>query len=977
MPVEVTRNDLVSFGALVAALAWLTFRPISIPCMNCDTGGLLYKCAEGTGLGSITCDAYMAGESAVGRVATVAEYAKDLTLFASKLPQYLANFATALKVKLLLVGSKVYKRLQSVWAMIYKKLEAVRELLSKPLHDAWDTVYSQVIQPIIASVIKYILEPVTELIDSVAAFVGTVIKEVKKIMGESQDIVAKAYHAVYDASGQVSATVEKILVDCAELIEKLVTSIRNATNTTLDGVMGGLETSVNAIGAGVNTAIDGLESGVNTVLGGTVGTVNTTVNKLGEAVDTIATGTSKTVNTALSTVTEGVEDSVNKVADGVESAVNVVGANVVGAADSVVQETENIINGLSLGLETSVNTLIDVINDKVGGVIETTVNGSADIVEDAVNTLLKPIKAITSGINKIPAVEISLGKLGSIYPFSFVPTVRAPKNVDFPKVAIPNIDHVDIPDVHMPTLKYVVPTAQTATTAKAVTIVPATKAKALGRERILGAIQRAQKNWRISSGQESVELKYFVEKKRNFAFMPGNQPEYDQDRAEEDEDAEIDEMVESWTHGRRPLGKSIFNKMKDGFNKAGEGIKGAANKVADFAEDTTGKAIDGLEDLAVKAIKPLIKAIQDAQADGAKDALASSAAATKAAEAQEAAAATAIKTQKATAIAGATAITAKQGAIAAKRKAARIKAAKVPAAKIVNGVSIPPVSMTAPTISIAPPGLRVDLKVDGLKIPRPDMKVTLPRPQVHFEVGDISGDVPKVPNLLDGVAMATSKLSELLTGFMKPVWETMATLFAYVNTVIASVMHFFTNELSWSRIKGGVMTVVASAAATVEQKMQWLREEIAVPLYNVMLMLRDRLIDFTMFFITRAKALLKDLKEKLYVLMDAIWVKVKPYAKEAAVISGGIGMLSIGRLVDKLIPLPMTTTSKVYMVLALVVGAVLYGWITKVKFVTDTVGKVARVTMVPFMYADQVFETAVRESKAPMASTLRAAFGLV
>ncbi|KAG5186440.1 hypothetical protein JKP88DRAFT_241048 [Tribonema minus] len=1014
MPSQLEKSDIISFGALVALLTWLTFRPVEIPCINCDIGGMFFKCAPGTGAGSVTCDAYMSGKKAVEAgtraATTMSEYTKDLTLFASKIPEYLAEFATVLKVKLLQVSADVYRKLQSVWVIVKQKLEEVRALLSKPIHDAWNTVFDQVIQPMITAIIKYILEPVTKLIDSVAAFVGIVLKEVKGVIGESQDIVAKAYDATYAASGQVSATVERIIKDCAELIEKLVTSIRTTTNDTLDTVMGGLETSVNNIGKGVNAAIDGLETGVNKVLSGAVGTASNAVNDVGAAIDTIATGTADLVNDSLGKVTGGLQGAINTVSDDIESAVNTVGAGVVDGASGIVHETEDIINDLSTGLETSVNTLINVINTNVSGTIEATANGSAGIIEDAVNTLLKPIQSITTGINKIPAVKLSLGALGNIYPFSFVPTVRPPNNVDFPTLDIPDIDPVDIPSVHLPSFKYVTRAQQ----AKAA-------AKAQGRQRILGAIARAQKNWKMARSGTIEDQVYYVRRTRNYAFMPANCPEYE----EETEEDEIDDLMDQWSsQGQRPLGKSIFNKIGDGFKKAAntvakgtvsvaktvakgtvsaantvakgtvsaantvakgtvsvantvaKGTVSAAHTVADFAEDTADKAVDGLEDLAVAAMKPLVKSIQDAQAGAARDAVERSAKASADAIAAEKAAADALTAHATHSAAVKTQVAAKKKAAAEKANATNAKYAAAPNVKTVSGVSIPPVSITAPTISVKAPGLRVSLKAPEVKIDRPDMQVKLPRPHVDIKIGDISAEVPKIPNLFDGVEAATRKLRELLSSFFEPVWGAMGTLFAFVNTVIVSVIHFFKNELSWSKIKNGVFTVIADASVSVADKLRWFRDEVAVPLYQVMLVLKDKLVEFARYFVKATMGLLVNLKEKLYALVETIWVKVKPVLKEAAVVSGGIGMLAIGRLVDKLIPLPMTVTTKVYAFLTLLATGIIYYVLTQAKFVTDRLGELAKVCMVPFMFADEAFENFVKSSKAPMAATLRTAFGV-
>ncbi|KAG5181779.1 hypothetical protein JKP88DRAFT_256054 [Tribonema minus] len=960
---EVSDRDLLSFAALVAALIWLTVRPVTIPCVNCDTGGMFYKCMDGTGAGSVTCEAYRAGNAAIASARkgalTAGEYARELTVFTTKLPEYLSKFAALIKSKLMTAAAEVYARMISVSAYLKAKVAEIAKAALTPMYDTWAAFHDAVIKPLIAGMIQYVLQPVTKAMDAIVAFVHLVMKEVDGVLDGGGEIVRKAYDAVYQASGTLSKTIESMLEKIADLIEKLVAGVRGAVNTALDTVVSGVETSVNQIGKGVEKAMDGVESGINDAMSGTVGSATAAVNTSTKALDVVVSSTGDKRNTAFTKVTGGVQDSVNAVAGGVQDAVNNVGSNIVGGIGNVIDETEQVVNSLSDGLASSINAMIGVINKDVSGKIEATVNSSATVIEKAVDAGLTPIRSIAKSINKISSFELKLGALGSIYPFMFIPYVREPNGVDLPTVDIPDIPTITIPHVNIPSVTYKVPSTATK------------KPQGDARARLLGAIERAQKNWKIASdsqtalGEEPLPAAA-PSTRKSYAFMPNNQPTHPHD-SEEDFTWATTLLGESIPSAeRRPLGKSIFNKI-------GDGIKKAANDVADFAEDTAQKAIEEARDLALKAAKPLTDAINKQavkdKAEADKRAALDSAAAVARENAAKKSLADNAKTQAALKKQLADA---KAASAAALKARAAAKAAVSSADKVIDGVTLPRVSLTAPSVNLQPPGLKVDWQVKPLDIKTPSLQVKMKRPQVNFEIGDISADIPHVPNLLDGVETAIGKLGQLLSDFLKPVWEALGVLFAYVNTVVASVLHFVREEISWAKIRDGVSTIFTSSAVTVKDKMRWLWHEIAVPLMKVVVMMKDKVIELTKVFIELVKGLLANLKEKIYSLADTLWVKIRPVLRETAVITAGVGTFTFASVVDRLIPLPMSLTTKVYVTLLFTVLALLGAQST---FVVEQVVGLLRMCLVPVMYADEWFDQFAKSSTSWIARTAKAVGG--
>jgi hypothetical protein len=980
---DVSNNEIIAFAALVSALVWLTVKPVTLPCVKCDTGGMFYKCMEGTGAGSFTCRAHRAGEAGLGKLRdglmTTTEYAKELTLFSTKIPEYLTQLVTLIKNKLLVAASEVHARMTVVWEYVKRKVQEIMTAARRPVYDTWEAFHDAVIAPLIAGMIKYVLEPITQTMDKVVDFAHTVMSQVDEVLEGGGEIVAKAYNAVYEASGTISKSVEKVISHAAEIIEKLVEGVRTSVNSTMNVLAEGLETSVNSIGKGVEEAIGGLEGGVNAVLSSTVRTATDAVNESAKAFDGVVTGTGQAFNSSISKVTKGVEGSINSLGQNVEGAVNTLGSAVIGGIGGVVNETEDIVNGLSDGLTTSVNTIIGVINKDVSKNIETTVNRSADVIEKAVLAGLVPIRSIAKSINKISSLDIKLGALGSIYPFMFIPHVREPAGLTLPTVDIPELDPISIPHVKIPSVSY-----KNQSSGDKTNSVPL-GAQSIGRQRLLEAVERAQKNWTMASGGEHVRntsdsaSKPSSASQKSYVFMPNDKPlAVHHHDSEEDytwattllgetapSNMDDDPMWDMKTH-RTPMGKSFWNKI-------GDGIKKAANEVSDFAEDTAKKVADEAKELALKTAKPLADTIRK---QGEKDRVEASkraASDVKASEKREAAARSVLAQHKSRQAEMSKKLADVRKEAAISRTERNAKLASRSKDKVVEGVSVPSVAIKVPSLDFKAPGLRVQWKVDPIKTGLPPIRVNIKRPQVNFDIPDISSQVPKIPNLVDGIESAVGMLGEVLKDFLKPVWEALSVLFAYVNTVIASVVHFIREEMNWKRIRDSALLVWRDTARSVREKAKWLLDEVAGPLTKVMLFIRDKIIIMTRVFINMTKGLLRGLKEKIYDLAETLWVKIRPVLRESAVVTGGIGMYALGTVADKLIPLPMDITTKVYTALVITLLALVGAQST---FVVQSITRILRVCMIPVMVADKLFEEFVERSDSAVASFTGRIFGV-
>ncbi|KAG5184113.1 hypothetical protein JKP88DRAFT_244979 [Tribonema minus] len=484
----VVDSSLIFFGVLVCALAYLAINPITLPCVGCDEGGLFYKCMPGTGLNSVTCEAWTKGAKGMSAVRdqlmSISEYSSELVKFSSHLPQYLYDFAGAMLQHIRRASAEVYARLKDVAVIAKQKMLEVLGSLKAIALDTWATVFDRVIKPVMSALTKYVLQPITALLDKIIQFAKMVIDGVTNVIGRAGDIMGKAYNAVHHAADVMSDTIELVMRKSAQIIEQVVDGLRNGINKGLHEVVGAAESTINSVSNAVGDALGGMESAVNATVGGTTGAIETGVNTIGGGITTAISGLEKGINTGISGVTDAAQKAVTGVTSGVEQTVNTLGAGVAGGLDAVLTETETIVNDLGNVVESSVNDIVGLLNKGLVNPIESTINSSSDIIENALAGIMVPVRSMTDGLNKLGGVRINLGPIFDAKPFSFLSQVAVPNNPQIAHIDLKDIPTIKINDVNVPGVKYVKP-----------------KGALGGRQRLQAAINRAEKNWQVALGQ--------------------------------------------------------------------------------------------------------------------------------------------------------------------------------------------------------------------------------------------------------------------------------------------------------------------------------------------------------------------------------------------------------------------------------------------------------------------------------------------
>jgi hypothetical protein len=1072
---EVTKSSLFAFAALVGTLVFLVVKPIPLPCVGCDTGGSFYRCMDGTGLNSVTCDAYRAGEDGVnklkGSVMSVSEYAKELTKFSSRLPAYLTEFAQTIKTFVIKISAEIYARVKTIATYAAKKMKEIRKMVLDPIKDTWQTVYETVIRPMITAFMKYIVQPVTALLDKIMSFARLVIEEVTAALEKGGHIVSEAYDAVYDASEKLAEIIEDVMRQSAHSIESMVKGIQTGLNVSMKAVIGSTETVVNNITGVIDDAANIIEKSVNTTVSGVVKTTNDTVNTIGAGISGVARDAQDGINTGLRAITKVAETGINTITQTTDDAVNTMGGSVASAFGSVMNETESIVNELSDVVENSVNGTIELINTKISHPVEKVVNGASDIVENSIADLMSPIKGITDGLNKIAGWEID-AKIFRVRPLAFMKiNAPLPGRVNVPHIDIPNLDKIDIPHVNLPDVTYEIPPD---TTKALGSIAPyselkrngSSTSKAAARERLTAAIRRAEKNWKIAASETTQTIKerntpgrsayacsadlstyaHAKQKRRNYSFMPNsdldNQTDLELDPEGEyvqheghyyqivdgspiplgivEHEGQLYRQVAgqykplgAWhSFISKPVAKAVNKtadffddtaaKTKAAFEKAAEETKQAfekaaretkelaekaaretkelAEKAAREAKELAEKAAREAKELAEKAAKAalelIIKGIRDAEAKADREAAEATAAAQAelaAAEARSKAAEAAYAQKKIQL----QLIVAQQKAVNRAAADARKVNYTRPRAPIkIKGINIPDVSMQPPQLKFTVPDMQVNLKVDPISIKEPGLKLKpIPVPVLQFAPTNLDEKVPDVPNIMDGVSAAGNAVQGVLKDFFAPVWKAIGVLFGYVNTVVTSVMHFYKNEVTWAKVRDGVLSALQKGKAGLVEVIHLIYDEVVLPFIAVVKWIGGHLVATAKQFTKMALAFLGRLRDKVFELSEAVWTKVKPLLRETALVGAGVASFSVGALLNTIPPfkwLPMTTTSKIYTAVVLSL-LLLFG--AQVRFFTRYLGGAMKLALTPLMAADNLLENWVSKHPGGRLGTFSRAMG--
>ena len=327
------RKSVIALSAIGAVSVYLHINPITIACIGCDNRGFLYKCMAHTGAGSFTCDALKYGEKAIGGIISVSEYAAELAMFSSKIPQYLRKLASVILVQVKRLYIDLKKRTLEVYALVSKFTAKAYESVKKTANMTWNFLRENVIQPAIKVITNYIIEPIKMLVGKILQYIGIIKAAISNGLQKASDTVQKSWGELSDVFDTISESMHKALVSAIGFMGDMAQVIESGINKSLAEVTTGLQ-------KGMDDAIQGVEGSVNTVGASTIGTTNDILQFAESALQNVVqigqdavSGLTGFINNPLIDGMNDMTKGLQSVFDGMQSAVTAVSKGLNSARD--------------------------------------------------------------------------------------------------------------------------------------------------------------------------------------------------------------------------------------------------------------------------------------------------------------------------------------------------------------------------------------------------------------------------------------------------------------------------------------------------------------------------------------------------------------------------------------------------------------------------------------------------------------------
>lgn len=326
------KSALLTLGAIGVAGTYFYMHPFTMFCLGCEKRGFFYKCAEGTGYDSVTCDVMKYGAKSVAAIEGVAnvaaEYTRELVVFGSRLPQLLRK-----------ILSIILKELKNAYQKVKEKIEFALEhsveFMKKAIKEAKQTaqytlhfIVKNIIDPFVQSIMSYIVDPLQQILSKISQFMVEVKRSIDGVFSKAFNSLKGTWLDVEDFMTQVTNTVDSTLDEMSRVFVAMMTRVENTINDTTRQSAKALETGINgftgvaenqinnSIGFFINSAdsvLDGLEATIN-------GSANVVAGMMNGIIMSINQGVIKPINYTIPTISASLNvcaDVCNDIAQGV------------------------------------------------------------------------------------------------------------------------------------------------------------------------------------------------------------------------------------------------------------------------------------------------------------------------------------------------------------------------------------------------------------------------------------------------------------------------------------------------------------------------------------------------------------------------------------------------------------------------------------------------------------------------------------
>lgn len=220
-----------------------------------------------------------------------------------------------------------------------------------------------------------------------------------------------------------------------------------------------------------------------------------------------------------------------------------------------------------------------------------------------------------------------------------------------------------------------------------------------------------------------------------------------------------------------------------------------------------------------------------------------------------------------------------------------------------NNISIP--DLDIPEVSINEPGDIAEVVIPEVDIP----SVEIPVP-ADIEEDDL--DFPNIPGF-DFVSDKIQELRESITNIyenaMAPVYDGIASIIAFIGTLISSVKEFWREYMTWTKLKERAASLFLLVKDKVASLKSLIRDEVIPGFINLILAMKDPVLEFAQNIADHTWSFMKTIGTNVASIFNEAY---KAIVKVTGVIAKGVfhtGLYIVGTNVERytaIIPLPIS-----------------------------------------------------------------------
>lgn len=219
-----------------------------------------------------------------------------------------------------------------------------------------------------------------------------------------------------------------------------------------------------------------------------------------------------------------------------------------------------------------------------------------------------------------------------------------------------------------------------------------------------------------------------------------------------------------------------------------------------------------------------------------------------------------------------------------------------------------------------------DLEIEDVDIQAPDDIEDIDIPDLDIKLGDEIGNVIPVPADLvaedfdfptipgfgfvnDKIAEIKASIKDIFETAMAPVYDAIATLIALVGTIISSVKVFYQEYLTFTAVKARLTALIGLAKEKISAVKSWFVDEIVPGFINLILGLKEPILDFVQTMAQKAWSFLKDIGTSVGTIFNQAY---KTVVKVTGIVAKGVfhtGLYVVGSTVEKytaIVPIPIS-----------------------------------------------------------------------